>query len=286
MTHSQQHLSAYSVSMFLARLAVTLLFVTACVVHAQNNSNTPNTNTGVTNINRESNASVSTNTNLGQSNSANVRANGNSNTANAGNAGTDGGRDGLTTSGFYFFFVTLLFLILLAPFVYAITRAILFSKATFSSPLGLPDGSLRAMLAFMLVAFLGIYVYASVLRPPPGLEPPQFLLGIVATVVGFYFGSRSSEDRDKNTAAQRVGTVQGGVTDNTGAAAAGAEVVLSGADGKKVSAKADAKGKYKLDNVPPGDYDIQASLQGHAPSTPTKIKVTAGGSLTADLKLN
>jgi hypothetical protein len=138
------------------------------------------------------------------------------------------------------------------------------------------------MLAFMLVAYLGLYVFAGVLNVDSNFKPPEFLIGIVATVIGFYFGSRTGED--KGTATSRTGTVQGEVRDNSGAPAAEANVELSQSDGKKLTQKTDAKGKYKFDNVPAGDYDIQASLQDHA-SGPTKVKVTAGAPLTVDLKL-
>ena len=57
----------------------------------------------------------------------------------------------------------MIFFGLLIGFAATIMRVILRSKSSFRSPLGLPDGSLRAVLAFLLVAFLGFYVYANVL---------------------------------------------------------------------------------------------------------------------------
>src|ERR1044072_8501516 len=136
-------------------------------------------------------------------------------------------KDDLTHSGWFFFLITFLFGSVLLTFVYAITRAILFSKATFSSPLGLPDGSLRAMLAFMLVAYLGIYLYASILKMPSEIKIPDSLLGIVATVIGFYFGSRTSEEKGQGSNAPRV---QGTITERGGATAGGASVELSQLD--------------------------------------------------------
>ena len=116
-----------------------------------------------------------------------------------------------------------MFAIVLIPFAWTIMRAIHFSKSTFNSPLGLPEGSLRAMLAYILVTFLGFYVLATILSISE-VKPPDFLLGIVATVIGFYFGSRSSETKTAGTA---EGSVEGSVVDNTGAAARGATVNLS-----------------------------------------------------------
>jgi hypothetical protein len=98
----------------------------------------------------------------------------------------------LLESNWYPLVISLLFAVLLLGFAATIARVILRSKSSFRSPLGLPEGSLRAMLAFLLVAFLGFYVYASVLSLSD-FKLPDALLGIIATVIGFYFGSRSVE---------------------------------------------------------------------------------------------
>src|SRR5206468_4118593 len=104
----------------------------------------------------------------------------------------DDRKDNLAKAWWFVILVTLMFGALLFPFAMTITRAIRFSPSTFRSPLGLPEGSLRAMLAYTLVVFLGFYIYASILSFSD-FPPPQFLIGIVATVIGFYFGSRTGE---------------------------------------------------------------------------------------------
>src|SRR5256714_5754210 len=103
-------------------------------------------------------------------------------------------RNKLVDTWWFYPFIVLAFLAVLLPFVYTIVRGILFSRATFRNPLGMPEGSFRAMVAYTLVAFLGFYVLASLLTVSDFL-PPQFLLGIIATVIGFYFGSRTSDER-------------------------------------------------------------------------------------------
>jgi hypothetical protein len=173
-----------------------------------------------------------------------------------------------------------MFGLVLIPFAWTIVRAIRFSKSTFNSPLGLPEGSLRAMLAFTLVAFLGFYVLASILSMSE-LKPPDFLLGIVATVIGFYFGSRTGE----GGAAARNGSVEGSVVDKNGSPATGASVALSQSGVKKFTRTADVNGKYRFDSVPLGNYEIQASLSGHNPSDSKKVTVTAGDPQTVDLQL-
>ncbi len=191
-------------------------------------------------------------------------------------------RGKLIATTWYPVVVSLLFGALVIGFAATIARVILRSKSSFRSPLGMPDGSLRAMLAFLLVAFLGFYVYASILSLSD-FRLPDSLLGIIATVIGFYFGSRASEE--KGAASVQTGIVDGTVVDNAGSPAGGATVELSRTGAKPLTKKADASGKFKFDDVSTGDYQIQASLTGHTASDPTPVKVTAGATQTVNLKL-
>lgn len=190
----------------------------------------------------------------------------------------------LLESNWYPLVISLLFGVLLLGFAGTIARVILRSKSSFRSPLGLPEGSLRAMLAFMLVAFLGFYVYASVLSLSD-FKLPDALLGIIATVIGFYFGSRSVEGAGAGAKSEQTGSVDGSVLDKNGTPAGGATVDLSQAGVKKFTQTADLSGKFKFDNVPIGDYDIQASKSDHTPSDSAKTKVTTGRTQTVNLKL-
>jgi len=134
------------------------------------------------------------------------------------------------------------------------------------------------------VAFLGFYVYASVLNIAP-FNVPESLLAIIATVIGFYFGSRSAEGAGAGATSGRTGSVEGTVVDNSNSPAAGATIELSQGTNKKLTQKADLNGKFDFDNVPIGDYTIQGSLTGHTPSDSAKVKVTAGGTEKVSLKL-
>lgn len=261
---------------------ISVLLVSAHVVNAQNNSN--NTNTNTNNVNSTANNNTNGNAN------SNTNSNANQNASDT-KAGTDQSakatpspdiRAKLVESTWYPLVVSLLFGSLLIGFAATIMRVILRSKSSFRSPLGLPDGSLRAMLAFMLVAFLGFYVYASVLNLAE-FPLPDSLLGIIATVIGFYFGSRSAEGAGATS--NRTGSVEGTVVDNTNSPAAGATVHLSQGTNKKFTQTADLNGKFDFDNVPIGDYEVQASKTGHNPSDSTKVKVTAGGTEKISLKL-
>ncbi|MDQ3800744.1 MAG: carboxypeptidase-like regulatory domain-containing protein [Acidobacteriota bacterium] len=284
--------------LFALVLPLTGLFVAGAQDNANNtnvnagNANANNTNrgnanntNGNTNGNRNGNANnTNTNTNGNGSAGGNTGSNqGNNNNSNSAvNEREEKRRDTLAESYVFKGFTYLIFGVLLIPFIYIIYRSIKYSSATYRSPLGLPDGSVRAILAYILVAFIGFYILASVLSLSE-FKPPEFLVGIVATVIGFYFGSRTGED--KNAGARTGGVVQGTVTDKTGAPAGGASVDLSQKDGKKITQKADANGKYKFDNVAAGDYELQASLEGHTPSDVAKVKATTGANQTHNLSL-
>jgi len=265
-------------------LVVLLLANTYLAIAQQTNSSNSNANTVATNSNTNTSANTNTNTNTNTNQNRNQNTNTNNNTnenSSAQSLRAEDRRDDLVSSNWFFVIVTFMFALVLIPFAWTIMRAIRFSKSTFNSPLGLPEGSLRAMLAYTLVTFLGFYILASVLSISD-VKPPDFLLGIVATVIGFYFGSRSSETK---AAAAAEGSVEGSVVDNTGAAAVGATVNLSRSGVKKFTQTTDVNGKFTFDNVPVGQYDIEASLAPHQPSSPSKVNVSAGAKQTVSLKL-
>lgn len=270
--------------------AMVLLFVNASAVMAQNANANANANAGNTNANTAANTNANVNANVNANANANTQ---NTNTTTNANANTnqrdaavaleqEARRSRIAATYWFPVVIAAMFGLVLIPFAWTIMRAIRYSKSTFNNPLGLPEGSLRAMLAFMLVSFLGFYVLASILSISD-IKPPEFLIGIVATVIGFYFGSRSMEDKGAATSV-RTGSVAGTVTDKNGSAAVGATVELTQGV-KKFTQPTDLNGKYRIENVPSGDYDIQASLSGHTPSDPAKVKIAAAATQTVDLKL-
>ena len=270
-----------SARMHILVFAMLLLFVNASDVIAQNANAPANTNA---NANANSNANVNANANTNtQNTNTNTNATANTNQSDTAAAVAQEDRRSRIAATYWFpVVIAAMFGLVLIPFAWTIMRAIRYSKSTFNNPLGLPEGSLRAMLAFMLVSFLGFYVLASILSISD-IKPPEFLIGIVATVIGFYFGSRNVEDKGAATSV-RTGSVAGTVTDKSGSPAVGATVELTQGV-KKITQPTDLNGKYRIENVPAGDYDIQASLSGHTPSDSAKVKVAAGATQTVDLKL-
>jgi hypothetical protein len=181
-------------------------------------------------------------------------------------------QNGLSQSLWYRISVLLLFTLLLAVFGYTIYRVIRFSKSSFRNAGGFPVGSFRAILAFTLVAYLGFYILASVLSIT--LFPlPDSLLGIVATVIGFYFGSRNTEEGSAE--AGPAGVVRGLV--NAGPSPArGALVKFKREDGTEPYMRVtDVEGRFAPVNAKPGKYTVRAEVTG-LPAGEVTVTVSEG----------
>jgi len=191
--------------------------------------------------------------------------------------------DNLAESSLYYIFVALMFAAVLGPFVLAIYRNMKPGIEGDKRPLGLPVGSFRSILAYSLVTYLGFYVLASVLSLSRFI-PPDFLLGIVATVVGFYFGSRSGEDAEGT--AGRAGTIRG-VVNRAGTPARGAVVRFKRTEDGTVpySRICDVDGRFELVGMRPGKYTVQASLTAGAPSDDQDVNVIAGSDHEIEISL-
>jgi hypothetical protein len=165
-------------------------------------------------------------------------------------------RDALMNSNWYYAIVSILFASLLVPFGVTISHVIRFSRSSFRNPLGFPVGSFRAILAYTLVAYLGFFILTGVLSVAP-FEPPEFLLGIVATVVGFYFGSRTGEE---GTADPNAGIVRGVVRVGTNPAR-GVLVKFKRDDGTEPYSRiTDVEGQFGLQGARAGKYKVTATV--------------------------
>lgn len=171
-------------------------------------------------------------------------------------------QNSLSQSWWYRVSVLVLFALLLVVFGFTIYRVIRFSKSSFRNAGGFPVGSFRAILAFTLVAYLGFYILASVLSITD-FPLPDSLLGIVATVIGFYFGSRSTEEGSAE--AGPAGVVRGLV--NAGPnPARGASVKFKRDDGTEPYIRVtDVEGRFAPVNAKPGKYTVRAEVTGLPP---------------------
>jgi hypothetical protein len=70
-----------------------------------------------------------------------------------------------------------------------------------SSPLGVPEGTVRAVISFVLIAG-GLVIL--MLKNRLGLEGASEIASILGTVLGFYFGSRSGTDTAAHQSAQQA----------------------------------------------------------------------------------
>jgi hypothetical protein len=83
-----------------------------------------------------------------------------------------------------------------------------------------------------------------------------------------------------------TGTIQGALTDPSGAAVAGATVTLTDtAIGATRSAETNDTGRYIFANIPPSKYDVAVSKQGFRAVKVPQQELTVGAVLTLDLKL-
>lgn len=181
--------------------------------------------------------------------------------------------DVLAHSYWYYLLVSFMFAAVLIPFVAVIFLGTRESRKRVNLPLGLPTGSFRSILAYSLVAYVGFYVLTSVLSVSP-FAPPEFLLGIVASVIGFYFGSG---DRADDKASATASAVRGTVLQGTSPAPGALVEFTRAADGVKLYSRiADLTGRFALTGAASGKYAVQASLTGSAPSDVMEITLADG----------
>jgi len=199
---------------------------------------------------------------------------------------TDKARNTLAQPSWFYSLVTMLFVATVLPFAAAIVASVWRGQSgQTTTPLGLPEGTVRAVLAFSFVVYLGVYVLANALCRPD-LKPPDFLTGVVATVVGFYFGSRSSATaRSSDTASgAAAGAITGTLSDANGTGVSGAAVILArkGAPAAAIKrATTDAAGAFTFSVLDSGTYTLTATSGA---STAVSDVTVSGGSVTTNLK--
>src|SRR3954469_9575815 len=85
-------------------------------------------------------------------------------------------------------------------------------------------------------------------------------------------------------AQEQTASIQGLITDSTGAALPGVTVEASSADrGQRLSVQSDGAGHYRFPSVPPGVYTITATLSGMQPATAKDVQAQLGTSPTVNL---
>ncbi|MEK6376086.1 MAG: TonB-dependent receptor [Acidobacteriota bacterium] len=84
---------------------------------------------------------------------------------------------------------------------------------------------------------------------------------------------------------EQTTTVEGVVTDASGAALPGATVEAVGAGGQRFSTQSDNSGRYRFPGLPPGVYTFTASLGGMQPATLKNVSVNLGQSKKLDLSM-
>ena len=83
---------------------------------------------------------------------------------------------------------------------------------------------------------------------------------------------------------EKAGTISGVVSDPTGALIPGAQIAAAHSSSPSKIGISDARGLYTL-QLPPGEYQLQASAPGFQSSKPITLRVVSGGTLKHDLRL-
>ena len=116
------------------------------------------------------------------------------------------------------------------------------------------------------------------LRPARGRRRPHRALAAVAFALALGASTPS--------AAQSLASVQGFVTDDTGASLPGVTVALvDRARGQRRTAVTNREGFFALRAVPGGEYDLEASLTGFRTARRENLRLLVGQSFELDLRL-
>src|SRR5262245_26423410 len=87
-------------------------------------------------------------------------------------------------------------------------------------------------------------------------------------------------------AQEQRGAVEGVVKDAQGGAVVGATVTAKSTTGAAHTAVTDATGTYRFVSLPPGRYELTASLSGFAPSKVANVDLRLGQLLSINLTLS
>ncbi len=95
----------------------------------------------------------------------------------------------------------------------------------------------------------------------------------------------AQERRTASGPTQGNGALRGQVTDETGAVIGGANVTLTDATGKRLSATSDELGNFTLANLPPGPYTLHVEMEGFKPYEDITITIAPGRRESVAIKL-
>lgn len=105
--------------------------------------------------------------------------------------------------GYLILFITLIMIVLWGFTIYFVKTGKLSAKDWYKRSLGLPRGSVRALLTFVILFMLISCVLTDTAIP----DLPDWLVGILGTIIGFYFGaamvpSQQSSNSDRSATSE------------------------------------------------------------------------------------
>lgn len=86
-------------------------------------------------------------------------------------------------------------------------------------------------------------------------------------------------------AQEQTASIQGTVTDPSGAALPGATIEAVNTKGQRFAVQSDGTGRYRFPSIPPGTYRVKAELAGMETTRATELVVNLGTSPILDLKM-
>src|SRR5215210_2148197 len=86
-------------------------------------------------------------------------------------------------------------------------------------------------------------------------------------------------------AQEQTSSIEGTITDGSGAALPGVTVEAVSSKGQKYSAQTDSSGKYRFPSIPPGQYTVTATLAGMDPAQVKNVNAALGQGPKVDLTL-
>lgn len=86
-------------------------------------------------------------------------------------------------------------------------------------------------------------------------------------------------------AQEQTSSIEGTVTDASGAALPGVSIEAVNARGQRFSAQTDGSGKYRFPSIPPGNYTVTGTLAGLDPASVRNVNAALGATPKADLTL-
>lgn len=143
-------------------------------------------------------------------------------------------------------------------------------------PMGIPEGTVRSVvtISFIFIFVLWLFVSTAVKGHP---DVPEQLFGILMAIVGFYFGSRTSQSASETfMQKEKPGAIKGKVHLEGSQDHSGVRVKV---EGTGATVTTSTTGEFIIEDVPPGTYTLTFEKEGYLDQSIEHVKVTSGSTV-------